>query len=445
MKLATKVVFLMLMVGAIVLVAEAEIAQRSARWDAYMSQPRHKRATSAWQGGGERASCTLQGLTSRDTLRRRASGLLSPVQHQGICGSCWAFAAAHTYTDHLSIAAGSRTSQLSARYLAACLRNRNLVVNGNGCCGAWELLAGFYFFRSTGAVTDTCAPYTLRRYSTNPFYKRGNPIERFCPATCSDGTSFQPGNRRLHSFQRLTNENEVITALRTGPVIAAMRTSDRFKYDYRCGVFCFDSRTDRLAGGHAVEIVDYGTTSSGINFWVVKNSWGDNWGEGGYFRIRRGDLISAFGTPVLSTSQPVTSPTVPFMACAPRNVSDPTDNTLVMSAADVAIIQLNGRIPCRDNSPATNITLDSVTNATAQTVDGTVLSFNIVVNVQGCSQTTQANVNAMMISYLNGTFELRNHTYQYLDNQDGSGTAITGNILLLIATAVLVIFTFGCF
>ena len=210
-------------------------------------------------------------------------------------------------------------------------------------------------------------------------------------------------------------------------------------------MFCFDSRTDRLAGGHAVEIVDYGTTSSGINFWVVKNSWGDNWGEGGYFRIRRGDLISAFGTPVLSTSQPVTSPTVPFMACAPRNVSDPTDNTLVMSAADVAIMQLSGRIPCRDNSPAMNITLDSVTNATSQTVDGTVLLFNIVVNVQGCSQTTQANVNAMMISYLNGTFELRNHTYQYLDNQDGSGTAITGNILLLIATAVLVVFTFGCF
>ena len=59
--------FLVLLSGAIVFVTEAGIAQRSARWDAYMSQPRHKRATSAWQGGGERASCTLQGLTSRDT------------------------------------------------------------------------------------------------------------------------------------------------------------------------------------------------------------------------------------------------------------------------------------------------------------------------------------------------------------------------------------------
>ena len=126
------------------------------------------------------------------------------------------------------------------------------------------------------------------------------------------------------------------------------------------------------------------------------------------------------------------------MACASGTVSDPTDNTLVMSAVDIAIMQLNDRIPCPDNSPAMNISLVSVTSATSQTVDGTVLSFNIVVNVQGCSQTTQANVNAMVISYLNGTFELRNHTYQYLDNQDGSGTAITGNILLLMATAVIV-------
>ena len=93
-----------------------------------------------------------------------------------------------------------------------------------------------------------------------------------------------------------------------------------------------------------------------------------------------------------------------------------------MSAVDVALMQLNGRIPCRDNSSATNISLVSVTNATSQIVDGTILSFNITVTLQGCSQATQANVNTMMISYLNGTFELRNHTYQYIDNPDGSGS-----------------------
>ena len=97
----------------------------------------------------------------------------------------------------------------------------------------------------------------------------------------------------------------MITALRTGPVIAGMNTSDRFKYDYRCGVFCFDPATDEVVGRHAVEIVDYGTTSSGIDFWVVKNSWDDDWGEGGYFRIRRGDLIFAFGTSCCQLASPL--------------------------------------------------------------------------------------------------------------------------------------------
>lgn len=58
----------------------------------------------------------------------------------------------------------------------------------------------------------------------------------------------------------------MITALHTGPVIGGMDTSERFKYDYRCGMFCFDSATDKLVGRHAVEIVDYGTSSSGIDF-----------------------------------------------------------------------------------------------------------------------------------------------------------------------------------
>ena len=302
----------------------------------------------------------------------------------------------------------------------------------------------FKFLRDMGAVTDSCAPYTLSEYEINEEFKSRNPIQDFCPDSCRDGTSFQPGNLRLHGYRNL-QENEVTTALDIGPVAAEMRVSNRFS-SYRCGVFCFDPTTDSIrTSTHAVEIVDYGT-SSGIDFWVVKNSWGSGRGEGGYFRIRRGDLIYWFGTPVLSSSQPVsTGPPTDTMTCAPATVSNPTQDVMVMSAVDVAIMQLNGRIPCQDNSPATSISLASITNATAQVVEGYVFILDIVVNIQGCMRPTQADVDAEVVLYLNSTFELTGYTYQYIGGEDtGGGSAITGNILLMVAATVMAVLTFGC-
>lgn len=43
----------------------------------------------------------------------------------------------------------------------------------------------------------------------------------------------------------------------------------------------------KLVGRHAVKIIGYGT-ENGVKYWLIANSWGERWGDGGFFKIRRG-------------------------------------------------------------------------------------------------------------------------------------------------------------
>merc|ERR1719305_1966675 len=56
-------------------------------------------------------------------------------------------------------------------------------------------------------------------------------------------------------------------------------------YEELDGVFYH--RMGQLVGGHAIVIVGWGT-KDGLPYWLIRNSWGVNWGDGGHFRIRRG-------------------------------------------------------------------------------------------------------------------------------------------------------------
>ena len=53
---------------------------------------------------------------------------------------------------------------------------------------------------------------------------------------------------------------------------------------------------------HGVTLVGYGVTSTGLPYWTIKNSWGPNWGEGGYFRIRRGISLCGVNQYVVSAT-----------------------------------------------------------------------------------------------------------------------------------------------
>lgn len=71
-----------------------------------------------------------------------------------------------------------------------------------------------------------------------------------------------------------------------GPIPVALNAGKLYKYTK--GVFA-PSSCDASKLNHAVLIVGYGTDEeSGMDYWLVKNSWGTSWGLEGYFKIERG-------------------------------------------------------------------------------------------------------------------------------------------------------------
>ena len=82
-------------------------------------------------------------------------------------------------------------------------------------------------------------------------------------------------------------EDIMYEILTQGPVQAVMRVhTDLFMYG--SGVYrVTDLARDRLAGHQAVKIVGWGVEGA-TRYWTVANTWGQDWGEGGYFRIVRG-------------------------------------------------------------------------------------------------------------------------------------------------------------
>ena len=437
--------------------------KRSARWDAHLQhiiRHRQRRDTQCnpqlWQSEENPKSsiCRLTNLLQNDTLGRRASNKLYQPQSQGRCGSCWAFAATHAYTDHLRLS-GNSDLQLAPQYPVACFNNRHYVAGGNGCCGA-AVHAGLEFFRINGAVTEQCAPYTLQSY-INTTNEKLVPISNYCPSSCKDSSPFRPNFRRLYSYTELNSDDDIMSALQQGPVIAAMYAITSFKNTYRCGIYCSTQNEFSRINGHAVEIVDYGTTTEGVNFWVVKNSWGSTWGENGYFRIIKGDpIMSGFNqyfAPVIKSNANNNPSYTIVSVCGAGEVKNVTASVLVMAAIDHVIEEFNKSPPilCWDNrTNADYYTLASNSkmknNATEQVVAGAIVTLELVLDVKEClccNIKTTAMVNATVFVDLDNFFNLTSYSYTRsgsMQNSINNAVGLNEYILLIIGLIVFLLF-----
>jgi len=199
---------------------------------------------------------------------------VTPIRNQGGCGSCWAFGTVAALECNIKIADGI-TADLSEQYLVSCAEAYH------GCNGGWE--AHQYFHDTpagdggTGAVLEADFPYAAADLPCGGPYQHHYFL---------DGWSYVGAGRdeipSVESIkQAIKNYGPIFIAVHVGPSFGA----------YTGGIFNNDE--DGYVN-HAVALVGW-DDNGGEGYWILRNSWGEGWGESGYMRIRYGCSQVGYG------------------------------------------------------------------------------------------------------------------------------------------------------
>jgi len=272
----------------------------------------------------------------------KCAKVIGLVRDQSSCGSCWAFGTTEALNDRICIKTGSQKI-LSPLDTASCCKSGCMGCSGGNPANVWS------WFESSGTVTGgnyqdvgkgtSCDPYSLptcAHHENSSKYKpcpaKDYPLPA-CSSTCHEsgyGTSYSSDKHRASSSYQVSGVERIQTEIMTnGPVTGGFVVYDDFVM-YRKGVYQ-NYVFAHILGNHAIKIVGWGTDpkpwpcyavsasltnawctfqctaawpincqpseckcddngppQEPLDYWLVLNSWNEDWGNGGWFKILKG-------------------------------------------------------------------------------------------------------------------------------------------------------------
>merc|ERR1712071_91367 len=221
---------------------------------------------------------------------------ISEIRDQSACGSCWAFGAASAFSDRLCIHSDAAiTESYSTDDMLSCCKTCGFGCGGGYTSQAWNFLVTHGV--CTGGLYEGtgCKPYSFPPCEHHAEGDRTDCSEwdfdtPRCTSECVGGYELagyeadKKTNANAYKVPRRVEEiqKELMT---NGPAEASFTVYDDFM-SYTGGVYHHVS--GKSLGGHAVKIMGWGVDAVGGDYWLIANSWNNDWAEDGYFRIRRG-------------------------------------------------------------------------------------------------------------------------------------------------------------
>uniref|UniRef100_A0A8C5MPE8 Uncharacterized protein n=1 Tax=Leptobrachium leishanense TaxID=445787 RepID=A0A8C5MPE8_9ANUR len=188
----------------------------------------------------------------------RNSGCVTPVKNEGeICDASWAFSA---------------VGVIETRY---CLKHNELISfseqqlldcnsENDGCCGG-SAVNVFEYVEYLGLMRSKDYEYAETAFA--------------CLYNPEDVV-----NINITKYYVLSGEENIAKVLAMdGPVAAVIQFSEDFRF-YNGGIYGERDEDCSPSGSRSVTVIGYGS-ECGTDYWILKNSWGNEWGEKGYARV----------------------------------------------------------------------------------------------------------------------------------------------------------------
>lgn len=204
-----------------------------------------------------------------DRLDWRDKGVVTEIKNQGECASCYAFASTAAVESQMAIKTG-KLQDISPQDVLDCSQVEPY--ENYGCDGG-SLEPAYDYIQSKGVVSDESYPYT---------------------ATTGEKCNAKPEQVAVQIKSYVTIEEGDEKALKEalfkiGPIAVGMDASSENWQFYGGGIYYEpDCKSSIENLNHAVTLVGYGE-ENGNKYWIVKNSYGNSWGENGYARIARNE------------------------------------------------------------------------------------------------------------------------------------------------------------